>query len=168
MRFLGFSQVKVLNGGWTGWKRSQLPLSSKQSRPGTGNFRPCENLSMHVGTDEVAARSEDTCLLDCRGAASFRKKPGDDKTGHIPGAINLPFRDVLYTNTGCFKAHSDLKLLFEDVVPDYRNRPVIASCGSGYAATPVILALALLGVSVPLYDGSFAAWRHNGQRPIAH
>jgi len=166
MRYWGFSRVKVLNGGWSYWEKSGLPVSQEPQLPPAGNFQPVENPSLRVDLFDVQNRSGDVYLIDARGAASFVKTEGDEKTGHIPGAVNIPFRDLLEADTGLFKPISELNALFDAVLPDFKNRSVISSCGSGYAATPVILALELLGVEAQLYDGSFAEWRQDPDRPI--
>lgn len=47
------------------------------------------------------------------------------------------------------------------------GRPIGVYCGSGVSAAQAVLALATLGVDVPLYPGSWSAWSNDPSRPVA-
>ncbi len=111
-----------------------------------------------------------TQLLDARSAPRFEGSEAEPrpglKSGHMPGATNLPWRAVL---TADFKLKDDASLqkLFAEKGVDLRA-PIITSCGSGISAAILILAVEKLGArQVSLYDGSWAEWGGRDDAPIA-
>ena len=104
-------------------------------------------------------------------------------TGHIPGAVNVPYfanidpalataapadRDRLLASDlpFTFSSPESLAALYGEagVTPD---REVITYCGRGYAAARGMLALKLLGYErVRLYDGSWTEWSADPDLPV--
>lgn len=83
--------------------------------------------------------------------AADEPRPGL-RRGHIPGALNVPWTDLVIN--GELKTVDELNDIFLRQGVDF-ERPIIASCGSGVTAAVVVLALTTLGVNgVCLYDGS--------------
>lgn len=88
-------------------------------------------------------------------------------SGHIPGALSLPFSKVL-TKEGLYKSKEELLKLFKDEFNIDLTDPtlggkeaIIVMCGTG--VTAVILRLAIqsvIGADVPIrvYDGSWTEW----------
>jgi thiosulfate/3-mercaptopyruvate sulfurtransferase len=158
MNYWGFSQVKILNGGWERWLQSGHPTSTVPATPPQGDFVPVAQPHWLVSTEQVIAQKEESLLLDGRGEAGFRE-------ARIPGSLSLPFSTLLDPDTGLFKSSEDLEAVFEST-GDWRERPIIATCGAGYAATVLMVALQKLGRSAPLYDGSLTIWKQDPSRPV--
>lgn len=102
-------------------------------------------------------------LIDARGSARFtgeveELRPGMS-SGHIPGAINIPFTDVL-TPEKAFLSISSLKKIISAKGVD-ESKPTIVSCGSGVTACVVRAAMQLAGYDsskIAVYDGSWSEW----------
>jgi thiosulfate/3-mercaptopyruvate sulfurtransferase len=99
-------------------------------------------------------------VLDARSAGRFDGSVPEPraglKSGHMPGAKNLPFGDLLNPD-GTMRSPDDLRaaLVARGWTPD---ADTTTSCGSGVTAAIINLALAVLGERARLYDGSWAEW----------
>ena len=166
MRHWGFDQVRVLNGGWTYWKSQDLPVTSEIPELKMGTFEPKIQDGLKVDLDVFLDTCEQACLIDARGSVSYAGKPDDPRTGHIPGALSVPFSSVLDPDTGLFLDSDEVARLLDEKAPKWRTKPIIVFCGSGYAATVLLLALSELDKPARLFDGSFAAWKQDPARPV--
>jgi thiosulfate/3-mercaptopyruvate sulfurtransferase len=133
-----------------------------------GNFSPRPwPAERFVDIDEVANRPAGTVLLDARDPARFAgdgPDPVDPRSGHIPGAVNLPCR----ANVGPGGA----LIRWDDLVTNLRaaigdSEDVISSCGSGVTACHTLLTLEAVGIHGRLYVGSFSEWSRDPAREVA-
>ncbi len=166
MRHWGFDNLRMLNGGWTYWKSQDLPVTNEVPELRKGTFEPKMQDGLKIDLDIFLDTYEQACLIDARGLAGYAGKPDDPRTGHIPGALSVPFSTVLDPDTGLFLDSDHIAHLLDDMVPQWRDKPIIVSCGSGYAATVILMALSSLDKPAKLFDGSFAAWKQDPARPI--
>lgn len=166
MRLWGFEHVRVLNGGWRNWSARNMPASKETPQTTPGTFEPRHHGELLVDLDAFLQTRNQHCVIDARGAENYAGKPDDPRTGHIPDTLNVPYRAVLDQDTGLFLGPETLSQVFDDLAPQWRETPIITSCGSGYAATVILLALTELERSAALFDGSFAVWKQDPDRPI--
>lgn len=160
-RAMGCDRVQVLDGGLPAWVRIGGALEIGPVAPAPAVFKAEPRPGMIADVERVrAALAAGEPVLDARAAARFagsapEPRPGL-RAGHMPGAVNLPFAELL-TPEGLLKPPEALAAAFAarglwpDAVP-------IASCGSGVTATVPLLALAVLGRDGVLYDGSWSEW----------
>ena len=89
------------------------------------------------------------------------------RPGHIRGSVNMPAA-ALFDGAGRFRPAAELRALFDDRGID-GQRPVIAYCGGGIAATGDAFALtALLGrEGVRVYDNSLQEWAADPSLPMS-
>jgi thiosulfate/3-mercaptopyruvate sulfurtransferase len=167
MRYWGFENVRVLSGGINHWKRENRPVTADlPAKPDKGTFTPTERPELRLTLDAVIDQKDTSCLVDARGTEGYKGTPDDPRSGHIPGAINLVFKTLLNPETGEFLDPRRIEQVFDKTTPDWRTKPFISSCGAGYTATVVLLALKFLGQDAPLYDGSFGEWKQDPNRPV--
>lgn len=160
-RAMGADRVQVLDGGLPAWIRMGGVLETGAATPRPATFRPDPRPEMIADVDRVrAALAAGEPVLDARAAARFAGSAPEPRAGlragHMPGAVSLPFGELL-TPEGRMREPDELAAVFaaRGLGPDARP---IASCGSGVTATVPLLALALLGREGVLYDGSWAEW----------
>ncbi|MFK7856746.1 MAG: sulfurtransferase [Granulosicoccus sp.] len=166
MRFWGFENVKVLNGGWKHWKAQGYETSTTESKPDIGSFVPVEHEQLRVSMEEFLQIKNASCVIDARGKNGYAGNEDDERSGHIPGAINIPFSLTLDDKSGLFHDNETLISLFDRQIPNWRTARLVSSCGAGYSGTVLMLALLELGVESTLFDDSFSVWKRDLSRPV--
>jgi thiosulfate/3-mercaptopyruvate sulfurtransferase len=171
LRYLGYGNVKLLNGGRKKWELESRALD--QDAPGY----PATDISVEgpiVGDfrayrDDVLARLKegDASLIDVRSPEEYRgEKLAPDHLpqeqaqvpGHIPGAKNIPWAKAA-NDDGTFKSADELRALY-DGAGVTAGTEVIAYCRIGERSSHTWFALhELLGYgNVKNYDGSWTEY----------
>lgn len=170
-RYMGFEHIAVLDGGLPKWKTEDRPLEGEKMAVTPGSITASPNPSMLRSVAQVldAVQTAAPQILDARAADRFRGEAAEPRpgmrSGHMPGALNLPFGQVL--ENGSLASPDTLQTVFEGAGVDL-NKPIITSCGSGVTAAVLTLALTKLGhKDVALYDGSWSEWGADPALPIA-
>jgi thiosulfate/3-mercaptopyruvate sulfurtransferase len=156
--------ASVLDGGLAAWVAAGQPLSTDVPAARMGTLAPLTMRPIIVDAEFVKANlaSPGVAIVDGRNVGFFNGtqtgggQGAPHKTGHIPGAHNVPFNETV-DQANRLKSSADLQRLFTDagVKP---GDTVLAYCHIGAQATQVILAARSLGYKVLLYDGSFEEW----------
>ncbi|HAJ99011.1 MAG TPA: hypothetical protein DCM62_03200 [Bacteroidales bacterium] len=169
LRYLGATDVRIINGGMGEWQRNRLPVSRTPRRIVPATFQVTANAAIFADMARVrrAATTPNMLLLDVRDAGEFRGTEGGAvRKGHIPGSINLPHQSVLNAN-GTLKSREELQQLFTaaGVTP---NREIIVYCAASVRAGIVYFALrSILNYpNVRLYDGGFNEWEADAANPV--
>lgn len=161
-RAMGARDVRVLDGGLPKWLAEGRPVErGPASAPAAATYTPSARPDAVADLDAVrAALGAGAQVLDARAADRFEGRAPEPRpglrSGHMPGALNLPFPAVLHPD-GTMKQGADLEAAFRGAGVDL-DRPVITTCGSGVTAAILSLGLAVLGRPSRLYDGSWAEW----------
>jgi thiosulfate/3-mercaptopyruvate sulfurtransferase len=167
-QWVGHTSCAVLNGGFKAWS---LKHNASQAHP--INHR---RGSIVVGFEQVSALSSEAVLanhsillIDARENARYLGdvEPIDPVSGHIPGALNLPFTNNLDEND-FFISKSNLRKRFEPLHLQHPNKTKVMYCGSGVTAAHNIVAMSYAGLApAKLYADSWSGWITDKNRPIA-
>jgi len=171
-RWLGHTNIRLLDGGLAAWKRAELPLTSVVPSPRPTTFNAHPRAAAVVSTDELAAligTDHMPTVFDARDASRFAgaQEPIDPVAGHVPGARSLPFSESLAAD-GRWKSRQELEVLWQLHLGKRKEATWVAMCGSGVTACHLALSALEAGYSEPrLYAGSWSEWIRDTRRPIA-
>ena len=168
LKYIGHDQVYVMNEGFTAWKNACYPVTAETPVVIPVNYVPEPQPDMLVRMKDVreASTRGSAVLIDSREARRYAglEEPIDPVAGHIPGAVNYFWKELL-NDEGRWKEPAELAKRFEALPKD---ADIIVYCGSGVSACPNVLALDEAGYSrVRLYGGSWSDWVSYKENPVA-
>lgn len=173
LRAMGHNDVAVLNGGLPKWREEGRPLEDGPARQrARTHFTPRFNAALVADLYDMKGyvSTGNSQIIDARPAARFRGEEAEPRPGlrrgHMPGAMNLPFTELINPD-GTLRSASEIRDAFAQAGVDTQG-PMVTTCGSGVTASILALALAAIGQpDVGVYDGSFAEWGKNNGLPVA-
>ena len=167
LKWAGVPHVKYLDGGLRAWVAAGGQLSTEEPAEGNGTFTVVAGSLATLTADEAETLARKGTLLDARGAKQYQggpSEPGQPPQGHIPGAISAPASDDL--DDDLLRSDEQIRSRFEaiGVIP---GAEVGTYCGGGVAASLQALVLASVGITAPVFIGSWSAWSSDPARPVA-
>lgn len=169
---LGKSNVAILDGGLGKWRSEGRAREAGVHAPS-----PAAPAALTVPT-RVRSKADLLANLESRHEQVLDARSADrvfgsgidpvhgGPNGRIPGALNLPFTEVLNAD-GTYKSRDALRAAFTAAGIDLAQ-PITATCGSGVTASVLLFALHLIGVeTAALYDGSWSEWSADPATPKA-
>lgn len=184
-KLYGFEDVRLLDGGRAAWESEGRELSPTAPTPAAGTWEAqAPNSDIRAFQPEVlavASGEKDGVIVDIRGPQEFNGEIGvaegfggeaAAKWGHIPGAVNAPWGQIVNQQAdggdGTFKSIEDIKAHYAALGVD-GTKPIYVYCRIGERASHTWYALSqLLGYDVKLYDGSWTEWGNSVGVPVAN
>ncbi|MEX2585516.1 MAG: rhodanese-like domain-containing protein, partial [Balneolaceae bacterium] len=149
----------------------------------SSNFR-ASNYTVTTTNDHLRARLSDVLsvvegeqpgtLVDIRSNAEYSGQviapEGVQelaiRAGHIPGAVNIPWGEVVNPEDGTFKSEEELRQMYAEKGVD-GSEPIITYCRIGERSSHSWFVLSqILGYEVKNYDGSWTEYGNSVGVPI--
>ncbi|RPF55812.1 sulfurtransferase [Aquisalibacillus elongatus] len=168
LNLIGHPKVYLMNGGLEEWLDHGYPTTQNNTvtqKNDYGSYNVHESLLADQAYVKKHKDQSDVTLIDSRSYERYigAHEPIDHKAGHIPGAKNSEWTNILDENKR-FKTKEELQAYFS---PYLNKKEIIVYCGSGVTAAPNVVALWEAGFSnVRLYVGSFSDWISNPENEI--
>ncbi|MFP6807974.1 MAG: rhodanese-like domain-containing protein [Pseudomonadales bacterium] len=162
-------RCSILLGGIEKWEDEGREMTTEVKKPTSTSFTASEHYTKGLASKEdvlASINEESICLVDALSENSFE---GDEagygpRKGHIEGAVNVPFRALMDSETAHFK---DADAIGDALKELTSQASVITYCGGAIAATVNAFALKLVGYNnVSVYDASLMEWAADESLPM--
>ncbi len=137
--YLGLGdRTSILNGGLVAWEAAHHPVSNEVKQPVKGSIAPAPRKEIVADADWVSAHLNQPAvtIIDARTHEFYNgsQSDGNPRSGHIPGATNLAYLDVVDQDNNKFKSADALKDLFRGAGLKPGNM-MVSYCHIGQRAT---------------------------------
>ncbi|MBI2376685.1 MAG: sulfurtransferase [Deltaproteobacteria bacterium] len=162
LRTLGHASVSLVDGGFRALLESGLEPSRVSTEAVEGDFTVVRSASLTIELEELAALVKDprgNVILDGREPREYAGETpyGEARGGHIPGAKNLHFQELVDAN-GMILSRDALWARLE-AVGVRQDGAVVAYCTGGVRSAWIVIVLAELGIkSARNFAGSMWEW----------
>lgn len=167
--YAGFDNIKFIDGGFKqveklGFNKKYVPTTDRIDVSDVVRSEATQN-EKAIYTDELLSKigNTDVQIIDTRLEVEYNGRViyGENKAGHIPGAISLPFNSLVDSN-GFLKSRASLEKYVTDKGLD-KNKLQVTYCTTGVRASYVAVILEELGFTVRNYEPSFARYANVGE-----
>jgi thiosulfate/3-mercaptopyruvate sulfurtransferase len=171
LRYWGVKDVRLLNGGWQGWKAGAYPTDKGDTPPTPVKFVAQARPERLATKDQLlkALDGDKPQIVDARSEKEYCgvEKMTNKRAGAVPGAKQLEWIDMIDKETQRFKAAADLRKLFEQAGIAL-DKPTTTYCQSGGRASVLAFGLELMGAKdVRNYYASWNEWGNADDTPVA-
>jgi thiosulfate/3-mercaptopyruvate sulfurtransferase len=160
-KFIGHTNVSLLEVTYSGWKNMGLEIEKKSNKFPKSSHSIDIDYSIYADAEYVenARNDKNKVIIDSRERLNFL-------TEHIPNSKNIPYT-MIRSEDAILRNPSELKRFMENRGID-SNSEIITYCGSvGTLSGLVFFALKTAGISnVKLYPKSFKEWKSLGKPKI--
>ncbi len=168
LKYLGLTNVAILNGGWDVWVKERQATDTASPKVAATEFEPRfdKDRLQEIDALKEALEGGKVKVVDARSKDEFTGKEVRGKRGgHIPGAVHLEWKELL-DKDGRFKTPAQLQAMFRSrgIQPD---DTAACYCQSGGRAAAEAFALELAGHSkVKVYFRSWEQWSADADAPV--
>jgi len=177
LKYYGHDRVLLMNGPREKWIEEGRPTTSEAPSHPAATFQakgPDKSIRS-MRDDVMQVLDSDTRLVDVRSPQEFSgeliamagyEQEGAQRSGHIPGAINVPWAQAV-NEDGTFKSAEELRELYQGKGALDGN-DIVAYCriGERSAHTWFVLHELLGNDNVRNYDGSWTEWGNMVAVPV--
>jgi len=169
LRWLGFDNVSILDGGYDKWIADGRVTSTRPCSYPAGTFSLNARPELFVDKDGVqsAIGAADTCTINALTADLHSgNSPRYGRPGRVPGSVNVPAPTLVNPETMEMLPIEAAAQAFTRIGAKPGQR-IITYCGGGIAATLDAFVLHELGYrDIAVYDNSMSEWANDVSLPV--
>jgi thiosulfate/3-mercaptopyruvate sulfurtransferase len=172
LRYYGFENARILNGGSVKWLAEERPFITEVPSYPPATFTPRPQPALRKTAEQIlASLGSDTLLIDARNTKEYQGEESRAvRGGHIPGAVNVFYQSMVDGPDQTYASPEELRERFAAAginLAQLEDREVVAYCNGGVSATPAALALEIAtGKRAAIYDGSWNEWGNDETKPL--
>ncbi|MCW8126695.1 sulfurtransferase [Microbulbifer halophilus] len=167
LEVIGHKNYSYLNGGMHAWRAADLPLSTEEVKPEPSGIEVSIDPAPAMEADEIRQHLDDDSLL-VWDARSPREYSGEQvtamKAGHIPGAINCEWTQLMDPQRG-LRIRSDAREFLAKLGIDDQHK-IVTHCQSHHRSGFTWLVGKSLGFDIAAYPGSWSEWGNLPDTPV--
>lgn len=166
---IGHKNYSIIDGGLIAWRDSHLSLETiTQPTVGT-QFTAAIDSSQINSLEQVLEQinRDDVVVWDARAKEEYDGvKVTALRNGHIPGAINLDWLDLMdKDNSLKLKPLDKISERLLDIGID-ESKKIITHCQTHHRSGLTYIVGKALGLNISAYDGSWSEWGNHADTPI--
>ncbi len=161
LEYLGCPVVHLMNAFYEQWREKSREVFYRPVIAQRREFKPRNDPKIRA-TIQYIRETANLKLIDLRSPEEYAGAVDvEGKRGHIPNAINIPWKDFLAGGGKFLASRGEMERLIS-LSGIQTSDTIVAYCKYGLRAAVGYVALKDLGFNVRLYDRSFAEWARNG------
>jgi len=161
LEYFGRTDVHMLNLFFERWVAEGHEVFYKPVPSVSKTFTAQVKPQIRATTDDVL-RGSGLKLIDFRSREEYAgEQDRDGKPGHIPGAVNIVWRDLVDPQLKTLASPERIQHLVSAAGIEPGDR-LVGYCRLGMRAALGYLALRQAGYDIRLYDRSYAEWARSG------
>ena len=169
LRWIGFDNAAVLDGGMDAWELDRRPVVTASSDYPSGSLTAAPRPDMFVDKQDMLAAITDSasCSLNAlSGDLHAGANPRYGRAGRIPGSTNVPATSLIDPERKTFLPPDLVAAALRRDGTDRKKR-ILNYCGGGIAATLDAFLQYQLGYrDTAVYDASMSEWAMDNSLPI--
>jgi len=161
-------RTSLLDGGLPAWTAAGhgatdvLPPPASRGRIAARAVR--DDLVVDASWVRAHAGRQGFAVVDARDAVFYNGTEGNDRRGHVPGAVSIPYTTLVGDG---LRVRDLAALRASFTAAGIEPGDVVAVyCHIGQQGTAIVFAARLLGHDARLYDGSFQDWSRRAELPV--
>ena len=167
---IGHNNYALLNGGLHAWANEGYPLES------TPNKRPPSEYNISINPAPIATKDfikeqlarKEIQFIDARSQAEYEgSKKLAEKAGHIPGAVNLDWVNLMNPNHNYrLKSNEEITEILQNLNIE-TDKSTVVYCQTHHRSALTYFALKNLGFhDIKGYPGSWSEWGNSPETPV--